>query len=339
MTIQFACLHCGKPLSTGDEKAGLKAKCPGCGEPISVPTINTDGEDLAAVAPPPLPVASGARVKCPMCGHPASAGEKECSACGEPLKTKAGKPAKKRDLGYEPVTFEVGVVLSRTWEIFKQDLGLVVGSHLVVGLLSMAALIPGIGMIVAAVLSADNGGDEQIPLVIALGLFGFLLCIVGYFVIIWLNVGIRLLLLGLVRGQNVSFGTLFEGKKFLWRMFAVSFLYQIMMNIAAQLCYLPALFVAIYFWPSEYLLVDDDSPNIQALLDAPKLASKSAMASFVLMLASLGISILGLLALGVGLIFASPFIALAWCVAYDEMRGGGDFDADEDDMDAEDDEE
>ena len=37
MTIEFSCSHCNKVLKTSDDKAGRRAKCPQCGEPIDVP--------------------------------------------------------------------------------------------------------------------------------------------------------------------------------------------------------------------------------------------------------------------------------------------------------------
>lgn len=169
----------------------------------------------------------------------------------------------------------------------------------------------------------------MLPLVIGLGIFGFILVVIGSLVMLWLNIGVHMLLLGLVRGKDVSLSTLFEGKRCLGRAFACSFLYNIMEQIGQRLCIIPGLLVHVYFWPYIYVLLDDDSPNIQALLESPKIASQSAMSSFLLMLVSVGIFILGMLAIGVGLIFALPFIQLAWAVAYDEMRGG-DFDGDDD---------
>lgn len=335
MTIEFSCGHCGKALSTGDDKAGRKAKCPGCGEPVQVPTVNTDGEDLAdQLASAPVVGAarsSGQRqrhTECPMCGHKVAADETECSACGEPL-TSASRQSARKSAG-DAVPFEVGVVLSRSWEIYKSDLGLVVGGQIVAGLLGIAALVPGMGMLIGAVVSADQGGDDMLPLVLGLGIFGFILLVIGSLVMLWLNIGVHKLLLGLVRGKDVSFSTLFEGKRCLGRMFACSFLYNIMEQIGQRLCIIPGLLVHVYFWPYMYVLIDDDSPNIQALLESPKVASPSALSSFLLMLVSVGIFCLGMLAIVVGLIFALPFIQLAWAVAYDEMRGG-DFDADSED--------
>ena len=42
MTIEFLCPNCQKLLRTTNDKAGVKAKCPGCGGPITVPFPDED---------------------------------------------------------------------------------------------------------------------------------------------------------------------------------------------------------------------------------------------------------------------------------------------------------
>jgi len=323
VTIEFSCGHCGKALSTGDEKAGRKAKCPGCSEPIQVPTVNTDGVDLsetvataAAVAPPRRPTAAR---KCPMCGHAAAPSDEACSACGEALTPEEREVD--RDRTGEPVAFDLGTVLSRSWQIFKQDMGLVVGGQLVAGLLGVSALVPAVGLGIAGIVTADQGGDEAMPVVIALFGGAAVLGLIGIAVALWLSLGAQLMLLGLVRGKDVSFSTLFEGKRFLGRFVLCTILYNIMMQIGSQLCVIPGLLVALFFWPFQYILIDEDRPHIQSLLDAPKLASKSWLMTIVLILVSAGINLLGVLALFIGVLFTAPYVTLAWCVAYDEMLG------------------
>ena len=38
MPIEFRCVRCDKLLRTGDDTAGRQAKCPSCGETVTVPT-------------------------------------------------------------------------------------------------------------------------------------------------------------------------------------------------------------------------------------------------------------------------------------------------------------
>lgn len=115
MAITFSCNHCGKSLSTSDDKAGRKAKCPGCGEVLTVPesvdaasdnAFDDEGDHDADAeagdfpdAPPPLrkkssSAATGTKT-CPMCGAENPRKARKCDACGEEFET-ADEPRRRR---------------------------------------------------------------------------------------------------------------------------------------------------------------------------------------------------------------------------------------------------
>jgi serine/threonine protein kinase len=50
--IVFACANCGKRLKVGDDRAGKRGKCPGCGQKTRIPQQDEAGRDGAAASAP-----------------------------------------------------------------------------------------------------------------------------------------------------------------------------------------------------------------------------------------------------------------------------------------------
>jgi predicted RNA-binding Zn-ribbon protein involved in translation (DUF1610 family) len=96
MAIEFNCHVCGKLLRTSEAKSGKTAKCPGCGESLSVPQAEVGPDDYDsdesggsgldefddAAAPS---TQSGATKACPMCGEQIRRAARRCRFCGEDL--------------------------------------------------------------------------------------------------------------------------------------------------------------------------------------------------------------------------------------------------------------
>lgn len=160
MAISFNCAHCGKTLKTTDDKAGLRAKCPGCGEIVVVPAAELLGaadvfveeeDPLADEQPPPARVrraSSGAETAartCPMCGAQNPRRARSCGACGEPFETLEEREPRRRGFEYAGFWLRFGAFVID--QVILGCVGLMVGG--------------GIGIVLAVAIIAANNGDAN----------------------------------------------------------------------------------------------------------------------------------------------------------------------------------
>jgi phage FluMu protein Com len=174
VAIEFSCPHCHHVLRTGDDKAGLSAKCPACSEIIWVPlageataavTPPDEGgrynlaADQSAVVPPDISSAGGiedptgqaaaspqiprrrapAEVKCPNCSAANDGTAQACRYCGSSL-AGAERVAETADPSR---TADVGEVFSTAWRVYTTRFGLLVGVGLLVLPLAFVAILIG----------------------------------------------------------------------------------------------------------------------------------------------------------------------------------------------------
>lgn len=308
MAIEFHCSKCGKFLSTDESKAGRQAKCPGCGELVTVPDASpAETVEDAPVAKSPRPSRP-----CPMCGADVPRGEKNCPACGEELSADTSRPTPGG-----PVTIETGDVISTAWQITKRNLGFLVALVLVAGILNLLAASPVYVMSFMAEMQKQQNGQADASLVIFGNLWQIPANIFGAF----LMCGQNIILLKLARGKQASLGELFSGGRFFLRMVLCNIVFAIAVGIGFVLCIIPGIIVALALSPFAMVLIAEDLPGIESLSRAWELTKGNRLTLLVLGFASTGIAILGLLACGVGLLVAAPLIAMMNTVAYLRMSG------------------
>lgn len=308
MAIEFHCSKCGKFLSTDESKAGRQAKCPGCGELVTVPdapTVEAEGE--AAVAKPPRPSRP-----CPMCGADVPRGEKVCPACGEELSAAGAGPKPG-----EPARFEAGEVISTGWEITKRNLGFLVALVMVALLLNLVVLLPAIAAYVMAVAEVQQGRPLRSGLVFFLYLWSLPYAAFS----LYIGCGQTLACLRLARGEAASIGDLFAGGRYFLRSLLLYLVFTILFAVGCGLCLIPGIYVLIGLWPYIFVLVAEDRPGLDSLSRTWELTKINRGSSLLLIFALIGIYLLGNLACGIGLLVALPFCFMVATVAYLRMSG------------------
>ncbi len=314
MAIEFNCPHCDKFLSTSPDKAGRKAKCPGCGEVVTVPAGNgsapvADDGDWN-IDDQELPAAPGSKSRsCPMCGAKVLASDTICEACGEEL-----KPAMTRSSS--PGRLDAAKAVSATWKIFKENMGTTIGLVILTGILSLLTQLPSIALSMMAQFAVANGED---PDVYTLG--SQVVSWVGTAVGWYFTVGLQIALLKIARGQEAAVGDLFGGGKYYLRMVGASLLYTIAYVVGLLLCIVPGIYIALMLWPYVFVLVDEDAPGIESLSRSRELTKGNMMASFSMFVNAIGIMLLGFLACLIGVVIAAPMVALLYAVSYLHLTG------------------
>ncbi len=328
MSIQFHCPSCDKLLTTSDDKAGARAKCPGCSEYVTVPAAAGPAREPMAAEPPVVapprsaPVRSGAsseggasssdgeRKPCPMCGESILALATKCRYCGEVLTdvVEAGEGE------FDPTPVAVGEIFNPSWEIFKDNIGMGVGISLLAGLLP--ALLCGLPILILAILVDERAIPEELFFVTMVPLV-----LVGMVLGLFLTLGQTRAFLQMARGQPVQISDLFKGGRYMLPALGASLVFGLMYLFGLAMCYIPGIFVLLIFWPFLHLIVDEQAGAMESLSKARAMTTGNLGTTFILGLIAYGVILVGEMACFVGVLFALPLVSLMFAVAYLKMSG------------------
>jgi len=324
VTIEFHCHHCDKTLKTTDDKAGRQAKCPGCGELITVPQPQSpvvdaveDVSDLVEIAdessatPPPVPADPDATKECPFCGEQIRVAATKCRYCGERL-----EPPAEHLKGYgELRPFPPSETISDAWQIFTDQMGLSVGTTFVFLLLSgISAMLWFVPMQIAIEMG-DQGNDASV----VVGVFAAVMYVVSLALNCFLGCGYLIFLLKLARRQDAEVADLFRGGRRWLTLLGATFVFLIMFYLGFLMCIIPGVLVGLMFSVYPFVIVDQNL-GVFAALGRSRAMTKGNWGSILLVfLMGIGCYVMGALACYVGLLFTLPYTYILFAVAYDKM--------------------
>lgn len=215
--------------------------------------------------------------------------------------------------GFVPTRIEFGATVERAWQIFKTNLGILLGAGAIV--LGTSFAIAFVFMIFNfAVLGISPGADDQPLRRVAIG-FGQ--NIISSVVQSFLYLGMARLTLNLARQQPASIGDLFSAGGLLLPVVVVNFVLGICVFLGALLCIVPGVWIGLTFCLFWYMLLDQNVGMLDSLKFSARATRGNKLVLLGLWLVSVGLTvIIGLPTCFIGLMFVVPFFVTLFTVAY-----------------------
>ncbi|MFT4011255.1 MAG: hypothetical protein QM655_14565 [Nocardioidaceae bacterium] len=268
---------------------------PGAPEPPpTAPTGDTPG-GTPPTAPPPPPPAGGYAAPPPGYGPPPTPGDQP---------------------------YSVGNALSYGWAKFQQN----VGPLIIVTLAIVAvAIVLGIVRLLAnvgtnAAINPETGRVENPGFFGAALFFVLLLGLIQQFVSWVIAAGITKGSLDIVEGRRLDLNTMFKGYD-MGQVVVAALLIAIITTIGFALCILPGIIASFMLSFTNYFLIDQKLSAVDAIKASFNFVKERFGTLLLLMLALLGINIVGACLCGVGLLVTIPVSVIAEAYAYKKLRG------------------
>jgi uncharacterized membrane protein len=183
----------------------------------------------------------------------------------------------------------IGDLLKDSWEIFKENVGLLLG-----GLLILIVVNVGANSLTWGIAGMVIGG----PLML------------GYLTIV----------MKLIRKQPAEFGMVFSGFQRFLPAFLANLLITIFSGIGLILCIVPGLFVGVIYMFTFYFMVDREG-DFWPIMEASREKVMGNLGQWVILfLALLALNIVGAIPCGLGLLVTAPMSAVALGLAYDRTE-------------------
>jgi uncharacterized membrane protein len=148
----------------------------------------------------------------------------------------------------------------------------------------------------------------------------FLFSIIGWLVQMITGIGVIVISLKFVDGKKAEFSDIYKDYNLLLNYFLGSLLYGIVVIVGLILLVVPGIIWGIKYQYITYLIIDKKMGVWDAFKKSGQITQRQKMKLFWLGLSFIGITILGILAVGIGLLIAWPVIALSGAYVYRRLE-------------------
>ena len=220
MPIEFSCGQCQRTLRVPDDSAGREARCPQCG------TISTV----------PSPAATAAEFDQPAGPPPAQPTQANPYASPHIQTPETTETARSTPTIIAPTIIDIGDVFSRSWQLFKDQMGLCISALLVYMAVQMG--ISFVNGIIGQLAAMTQGWAAAVVI-------QFILQVGIWLLNIWFSAGLALFALNVARGPG-DLSDVFRGGPFFGRLVLANILVSlIVLGIMLVCCGLPAIIGAV----------------------------------------------------------------------------------------------
>ncbi len=317
--IEFRCQQCGATLRVPAGTEGKQAKCPQCSELMTIPTPAARPADPFRPAPQAGPADFSAPPPREGVFSQASSGAGPASDPNNPFQSPqfAGAypnygPGRR---GFFPSPILFGEVFERTWQIYKANLGLLLGGGFLIFVLM------GIITQVVNVLDGVNADQFQVGFEVQVDDASSMLrqfaaglvtqVIYAFFFLGWITMTLKM-----ARGEDASLGDLFGVAPIYPQGAVIHVLFSLGATVGFMMCFFPGVWFMLAFGLSLYMYVDQRTGIAESFQYSFRAMRGNMLTLLGLELVMLGLIVAGVIACCVGLFFTLPFCGLLMTMAY-----------------------
>lgn len=192
--------------------------------------------------------------------------------------------------------FSDGAMLKIGWNKTKEHLGILIG----VTLLSFVIII--IPQLISGFI--DNG------------IISFLLFLVYIFLAVFLGIGLIRIVIAIADDKEPEFALLFSGMDVFFKYLGTTILYGLIVFVGFLLLIFPGVIWSIKFMFAPWLAVDQKLGPMEALKKSAEMTNGMKWDLLGFQAVTMVVSIIGMLALYIGMLFTTPLVMIATAAVY-----------------------